>query len=99
VVDRATTFIGSMNIDPRSLRLNTENGIVIESPALGSDVSDGVESAQTRDAWRVTRDGQALRWSGREGDARVMLDDEPKVGLWLRLQAAILSWLPIEELL
>jgi putative cardiolipin synthase len=99
VVDRATTFIGSMNIDPRSLRLNTENGIVIESPALGSDVTDGVESALTRDAWRVTRDGQALRWSGREGDARVMLDDEPKVGLWLRLQAAILSWLPIEELL
>src|SRR4029434_10299223 len=34
-VDRSRVFIGSFNFDPRSVELNSEMGVVIDSPALG----------------------------------------------------------------
>ena len=33
VVDRDTVFIGSMNLDPRSIELNTEMGMIVTTPA------------------------------------------------------------------
>jgi putative cardiolipin synthase len=99
VVDRTKSFVGSMNIDPRSLRLNTENGVVVDSTALATELVQGVERDLTRDAWRVHLDGSSLRWTGRQGDADVTLDREPQAGLWLRLKTMLMSWLPIETLL
>uniref|UniRef100_UPI0018EB3492 phospholipase D family protein n=1 Tax=Ralstonia sp. ASV6 TaxID=2795124 RepID=UPI0018EB3492 len=32
IVDRSTLFVGSMNVDPRSVGLNTETGLIIHSP-------------------------------------------------------------------
>ncbi|HET6545476.1 MAG TPA: phospholipase D family protein [Rhodanobacteraceae bacterium] len=40
VVDRRLTFIGSLNIDPRSALLNTEMGVIVDSPALAAAVVD-----------------------------------------------------------
>ena len=34
IVDRQTLFVGSLNLDPRSIDLNTEMGMFIESPAI-----------------------------------------------------------------
>ena len=36
IVDRRRMFIGSMNLDGRSARLNTEIGVLIDSPALAA---------------------------------------------------------------
>lgn len=38
VFDRSTVFVGSMNLDPRSLLWNTELGFVVESPALAEQL-------------------------------------------------------------
>ena len=32
IVDRRVAFVGTLNLDPRSIRLNTEVGVVIDSP-------------------------------------------------------------------
>ena len=34
VIDRERVFIGSMNLDPRSCDINSEMGVIIESPGL-----------------------------------------------------------------
>ena len=99
VVDRSTTFVGSMNIDPRSLRLNTENGIVVDSTALADELVRGVQRDLPRDAWRVELHGSSLRWTGLQDDREVVLDSEPQAGLWLRLTTRLMGWLPIEGLL
>src|SRR6266487_4099318 len=39
-VDRSRVFIGSFNFDPRSARLNTEMGFVIDSPALADAIAE-----------------------------------------------------------
>jgi cardiolipin synthase C len=99
VVDRAQIFVGSMNIDPRSRRLNSENGIVVGSAALAGGVAEGLERALAVSAWRVTLQQGRLAWQGQRDGAAATLDEEPGAGLWLRLQAVLLSWLPIEGLL
>ena len=38
-IDRSRIFIGSFNLDPRSARLNTEVGVVLDSPTLATQLS------------------------------------------------------------
>ncbi len=57
VIDRRHVFIGSMNFDPRSARINTEMGAFVDSPALGEDVVALMErDMQGVNAWRVLLD-------------------------------------------
>src|SRR5581483_2897856 len=47
VFDRAAVFVGSMNLDQRSVRLNTEMGLIIESDQLADTIGarfDGLAS-------------------------------------------------------
>jgi putative cardiolipin synthase len=39
VFDRQRVFVGSMNLDQRSLHLNTEIGLIIESPELARQIA------------------------------------------------------------
>lgn len=99
VVDGRAAFIGSMNVDPRSIRLNTENGIVVHSERLAQALQAGVDADLASDAWRVElRDG-ALRWASLDAGAAVRREVEPDAGAWLRTKAKLLSLLPLEGLL
>jgi putative cardiolipin synthase len=55
VVDDREVFLGSMNLDPRSAELNTELGLIIESPEMAQlnaamSKTDGSELAHARGA-------------------------------------------------
>ena len=84
VVDSEKVFIGSMNFDPRSVDINTEMGITIESEGLGREV---LRLAQRdmgpTNAWRVVlnehgdlvwtnSDETVIRQPARNGWQRVM---------------------------
>ncbi|MCG6966748.1 MAG: phospholipase D family protein [Chromatiaceae bacterium] len=57
VVDRRYTFIGSMNLDPRSGAINTEAGAFVDSPALAADVAALMERDMSpENAWQVLLD-------------------------------------------
>jgi hypothetical protein len=69
VVDRRVVYLGSMNLDPRSVALNTEIGVIIESEALAADVLQLVEALMARQAWQVWLDADGeLKWSSGEPD-------------------------------
>ena len=40
LIDRRKVFVGSLNLDPRSIDINTEMGVLIESPELATLLSD-----------------------------------------------------------
>jgi putative cardiolipin synthase len=40
VIDRERAFVGSMNLDPRSEILNSEMGVIIDSPPLARALAD-----------------------------------------------------------
>ena len=99
-VDRSRVFVGSFNFDPRSARLNTEMGFVIDSPRLGEAITKWfAEEVPTR-AYRVSLgDTGQLRWIDRHDGVEVVQEEEPGTGVWRHFAVAVLSVLPIEWLL
>jgi putative cardiolipin synthase len=57
VVDREYVFIGSMNFDPRSFRINTEAGAFVRSPGLAAELAEVMDrDMQPENAWQVFLD-------------------------------------------
>jgi cardiolipin synthase C len=99
-VDGERVFIGSFNFDPRSARLNTEMGFVIDSAALAQSMAEVLQQRLRENAYRVRlSDGGELRWVETVEGREVVHDEEPGTTFWRRLAVSILSRLPIEWLL
>lgn len=99
-VDGARVFVGSFNFDPRSARLNTEMGFVIDSPRLAQRVAGAFRGEIPRRAYEVRLDGEGgLEWVERTGQGQRVYRDEPLTSPWKRLALRLLSWLPIDWLL
>ena len=103
VFDHTSIFIGSMNLDPRSLNLNTEIGVYCESPAIASQVADDLEARLDQIAWRVeARTDPAgsgrLKWVQTDADGKVTeIDHEPEVSAPRRMEVWFLGLFPIES--
>jgi cardiolipin synthase C len=99
VIDRRIVYLGSMNLDPRSVALNTEIGVIIESEALAADVLQLTEVLMARQSWQVWLDADGeLKWSSGEPDA-APLRTEPRTTLWQRLRLRLQSVLVPEDVL
>src|SRR5205085_3800773 len=61
-VDRSRVFVGSFNFDPRSARLNTEMGFVVESEPLASSLAEALDRDLARVAYEVRLNGDSLEW-------------------------------------
>ena len=95
VVDGRWSFIGSPNIDPRSMILNTEIGIVASDTGLAGALTRLLErDFEPENAWRVTlEEGGWLKWwNGDESVGR-----QPAQGFSQRLVEFFLNLLPIKN--
>ncbi len=94
VFDRTSVFIGSLNLDPRSLEQNTEVGVLVNSPALAGEVAALFDRWSSPElAYEVTPGASGgLRWTGG-------FTDEPGAGFWRRLGVKFFSHLPIDSLI
>jgi putative cardiolipin synthase len=98
VIDRRQLFVGSFNWDPRSALINTEMGILVDSPVLAKQVTTSIERGIPERSYRVVLDESGrLRWIGHEEGQEVVLDREPQASLWRRFVAGFLRLLPIER--
>ena len=99
-LDHQRIFVGSFNFDPRSALLNTEMGLMIESPTLARLLGAAFDTRIPRDSWEVRRSAQGgIEWIERTSTDEVHSKTEPGVGFLKRLWIQILSILPIEGLL
>jgi putative cardiolipin synthase len=99
-VDGQRMFVGSFNFDPRSARLNTEMGVVVESPELAARLSALFDNALADTAYelRLTPAGE-IEWIERTAAGEVRHATTPETGVLRRLWIAFLALLPIEWLL
>jgi len=69
VVDRRLSFVGSLNLDPRAIDINTEMGILVDDPVLAQRILDGFASITVpENAWRVQLDEEGeLLWESSAG--------------------------------
>jgi len=96
-VDDAKIFVGSFNFDPRSARLNTEMGLVIESSELARPLHEWFDTRVPILAYEVklAEDG-GLYWIEHTEAGERRYDTEPAAGFLLRAWVGLLSFLPIE---
>jgi putative cardiolipin synthase len=101
VFDRRQAVIGSLNLDPRSVYLNTEMALVIDSPVLAGEIADAFdELVDPEYSYRVELDAASpagLKWSAREDGRAVGFRLDPQASRWRRLAVTVLGWLPIED--
>ena len=95
LIDEALVFIGSPNLDARSLKLNTEMGLLVNSPSLNQKLREMIEpDFDSSNAWRVSLDkDNELTWSS---DSEVV-HHQPTHSYMRRLEDWFLAHLPIED--
>lgn len=101
VIDRSMVFIGSMNLDPRSDSINTELGMIVNSPALAQDVIRVINISKLQSAYRLKLgdDGHSLEWLTKDDNGELILHSEPDTTFALRLQSVVFSpFIPEQEL-
>lgn len=97
VVDRNELFVGSFNLDPRSLYINTEMGMAVTSPRLAADMAASIDELLPRLTYQLELTGSGrLSWSYSQKGAAVTLGREPHTTIWRRLSTWLMSLLPIE---
>ncbi len=103
VFDRKRLFIGSMNFDQRSMHLNTEIGLIIDSPVLAQQVAARFEAmVQPANSYMLTLRPSAagspdLAWHTLEDGKAVVYDTEPARSDWQRVEVNALSLLPLDK--
>ena len=99
LIDRRYLFVGSLNLDPRSLDINTEMGVIVHSPGLAELMAERVDDQLGAQTWRVTLDERnSLRWSAPIDGVEVVKHSEPEVGLFRKLRAILSSIVPDSQL-
>jgi len=95
VFDDERVFIGSANLDPRSLRINTEMGLLVESPSLNAELRRALEpDFSLRNAWHVRLDESGkMVWVSDDA----VLDHQPEPSFMRRIEDWFLSLLPLED--
>jgi len=95
VADRKWSFIGSLNLDPRAIEINTESGLLIESKSLARELGNWIDDlCDTPNSWTVTRnpDGK-IQW---ESDQETRTSAPP--AKWSRrFMSGVSSLLPIRD--
>lgn len=102
VFDRQKVFIGSLNLDPRSIDHNTEIGVVLTSENIANRMAgwfdQNIERVAFRLALETNEEGyEKIVWHGWEDSEKVTYYVDPHTGFWLRFYVGFLGLLPIDS--
>ena len=96
-LDEKQVFIGSFNFDPRSAYLNTEIGVLLNSPPLAQAVHTTMDENLSKYAYKLVLDAnKKITWQRQTPQGPVIYTKEPRMKWWQRAGINMLSWLPIE---
>jgi len=91
-VDDQYLFVGSFNMDARSVVLNTEMGIYFESPQYAQEIAESIDKQAMVKAYRVMlTDNDSLQWHTLEDGKEVQFNSEPETSIFQRIKINLLS--------
>jgi putative cardiolipin synthase len=104
VIDNERAFVGSMNFDQRSLDINTEIGVIIDSPQIAREIAARFDAiTRPANSYRLTLElaagDQAIQWTTEVDGKTVRFDADPDVDAGKHALIQMLSLLPLENLL
>ncbi|MEZ0391586.1 MAG: phospholipase D family protein [Pseudobdellovibrionaceae bacterium] len=91
IFDRKKIFVGSMNLDPRSLYLNSEMGVVVDCPELASAFAQKMDEGLPQAAYHLQVREDRLVWQTLEKGRKTEYDKEPETTWWQRFKAGAMS--------
>ncbi|WP_455207194.1 phospholipase D family protein [Kaarinaea lacus] len=110
-IDRRAIFVGSFNLDPRSVALNTEMGVLFESPEMVATLTDIFKKNIIHDAYRLGLtitpaeesdsgfEQDELFWVTIENGKEVRYNTDPDTSWWQRFSVGFLSIFVPESML
>ena len=97
--DRKQLFIGSMNLDPRSIEINAEMGVLIDSESMVENMVKSAEERLPNLTYQVhENDKGKLEWHGRINNQTVIETKEPLTSRWRRFKAWFMKIVPESQL-
>jgi putative cardiolipin synthase len=94
-IDRETIFVGSLNFDPRSIQINSEMGLFIDSAQAGAELAEMVMNTLPDVSYRLELDQDGrIQWIY-AGEA--VQTSEPGAGWGRRFVSGLYSLLPLES--
>jgi len=102
VLDRSQVFIGSLNLDARSVIQNTEIGVVFESEQIARRMAEGFDRKIDQVAFRLElqRDDlgrEQITWHGLVDGKQQILTVDPYTSFWKRFGVGFMRMFPIES--
>ena len=98
--DGEMVFVGSFNLDPRSIALNTEMGVLFKNPELDQRMVAAFNEAVVTQAYQVQLDDAGdLVWLERQDGETLRYHKEPHTTAWQRFVARFLSLVVPESML
>ena len=92
-------FVGSLNLDPRSIEINAEMGIVLISSQMVRQMAALVLEDLPNFAYRVELDERdRIVWHGTVDGVALVKTTEPQASGWRRFQAFLLNIVPESQL-
>ena len=99
LIDRRYLFVGSLNLDPRSIEINAEIGLLIDSEEMVGRLTSRLDERLSDLTYRVLLNEQGeLEWHGRINGLEVVETSEPLATAWLRFKAWLLRIVPEGQL-
>jgi putative cardiolipin synthase len=99
IVDRRYLVVGSPNMDPRSLEINAEKALVIDSEPFAREIAEQFDEVLPKIAYRVLENESGkLEWHGRVDGQDVIEASEPQAGRWRRFKAWLFKIVPDRQL-
>jgi putative cardiolipin synthase len=99
LIDRKQLFVGSLNLDPRSIEINAEMGLLIDSEEMVGSMTEDMDEGLVSLCYRVRENNKGkLEWHGRINNRKVIETKEPLTGWWLRSKAWFMKIAPESQL-
>jgi putative cardiolipin synthase len=99
LIDGRYLFVGSLNLDPRSLVINSEMGLLIDSTDMVRQWTDRTDDILAALAYRVVLDEDGkLEWRATINGEPVVETSEPQSSRWRRFQAWLMKLAPESQL-
>lgn len=99
LIDRRYLFVGSLNLDPRSIEINAEMGLLIDCEPMVRTFTRRAEERLSAVTYRVlVNDKGKLEWHTRIDKQEVIEIKEPLTGWWLRFKAWFMKIAPESQL-
>lgn len=98
VFDERITWVGSFNLDPRSVSLNTESVVIFDNPQFALALKKMIQS-QMRESWEVVEFGGSIHWRGYNNLGEYEIhSSSPNASILLRVVNVLAKILPEKQI-